>query len=63
VKMVYVKPAHNAWVCASATSRDERAYIVVEDSSDTLLRVVKSAKAFAEQHLRDAPDAFNVDAS
>jgi len=63
VKTVYVKPAHNAWVCASATSRDERAYIVVEDSSDTLLRVVKSAKAFAEQHLRDAPDAFNVDAS
>ena len=63
VKMVYVKPAHNAWVCASATSRDERAYIVVEDSSDTLLRVVKSAKAFAERHLRDAPDAFNVDAS
>jgi len=63
VKMVYVKPAHNAWVCASATSRDERAYIVVEDSSDTLLRVVKSAKAFAEQHFRDAPDAFNVDAS
>ena len=63
VKTVYVKPAHNAWVCASATSRDERAYIVVEDSSDTLLRVVKSAKAFAEQRLRDAPDAFNVDAS
>ena len=63
VKTVYVKPAHDAWVCASATSRDERAYIVVEDSSDTLLRVVKSAKAFAEQRLRDAPDAFNVDAS
>ena len=63
VKSVYIKPAHNAWVCASATSRDERAYIVVEDSSDTLLRVVKSAKAFAEEHLKDAPDAFNVDAS
>lgn len=63
VKSVYIKPAHNAWVCASATSRDERAYIVVEDSSDTLLRVVKNAKAFAEEHLREAPDAFNIDTS
>jgi len=57
VEHVFIKPGHEAWVCAG--SRDgERAYIVVEDTSDTLLRAVKGAKTFAEKAF---PGAFNLE--
>ena len=59
VKHVFVKPAHEAWVCASA-SDGSRAYVVVEDSSDTLLRAVRQAKTFAEAKFPAIANAYDV---
>ena len=47
VKHAYVKPGHDAWVCVSA-GKDERAYVVVENTKDTLLRAVRDASGFSE---------------
>ena len=57
VEHAFIKPGHEAWVCVG--SRDgEHAYIVVEDTSDTLLRAVKGAKKFAEKAF---PGAFDLE--
>ena len=53
VKHAYVKPGHDAWVCVSA-SKDERAYVVVENTKDTLLRAVRDASEFGEDAFGNA---------
>ena len=60
IEHAFVKPGHEAWVCASATD-GKRAYVVVEDTSDTLLRAVRSAKAFAKKSFPDASSAFDLE--
>jgi len=59
VKNVFVKPAHEAWVCAS-TSEGKRAYVVVEETSDTLLRAIRQAKTFAEAKFPALSNAYDV---
>lgn len=53
IKHAYVKPGHDAWVCVSA-GKDERAYVVVENTKDTLLRAVRDASEFGEDAFGNA---------
>lgn len=59
VRDVFVKPAHEAWVCAT-TCEGKRLYVAVEETSDTLLRAVRQAKTFANAKFPAYPNAFDV---
>ena len=59
IEHAYVKPGHEAWVCVSATA-DERRYVAIEDTSDTLLRCARRVKTFAQKSFPDASGAFDV---